>query len=976
MRKRTGGSVVLSVLAGLSAILQTAPALGTERLVRRLDESNGLEASSVRSLAQDRDGFLWLGTPAGLVRYDGIEVRRWAPLVIDQLVTWVVAGQEEVLACDRLGRLFRVTAAGAALVSVPGGTPLAVEGHTQFSRDGRLWAARSGGLQVRDRDGVWRSFPPEVFDSEPVRRLANGQGDAMLVATDRSLWLLDAGHPPRRLAPLPGIVGMLAVADGSLILANAGADGAGQILEWRDGRIVTRLRLAGARPIGLAARGAVVWASFDRYLAALRPGLDPEILGPQDGIGSGGPLLVDTEGSLWLGTYRGLLHFPEPETVAWGDRDGLPSAHARSLALTPEGLWVATWQGLGRLAPSRGGWQARNERVLHRSPLCVDSSGRLLVSDQGRLLARRSGRFAEMGRVPVSWEGCGPSRDGGVWWVSPTALLRSDPGAAPRIVPGPPPRPDEQGPKAVLEDGEGTLWVTRGATVCRAEAALVTAGQAAEWSCEEIAGAVEVTALASPSPGTLWAGTQTAGVWSRRNGVWRTVGRPETLPSRTIFGLVPSRSGGLWVLGVGVALRVQERPGTEEGWEVLEDLSVWHGLPSNLVEHLLESEDGALWVTGPAGVVRIPGSARSPAVGPPRVALTDLLVDGRQVALDEVPELPYGRNHLELHFAALSFRDPGRLRYRVRLAADAPWSSSSTRPVLRLLDLRPGTYRTEVAASLDGKHWSPVPALVSFRVHRPWQQRPWAIGLLILTLAAVVLAVHRARLAFLLHGERQRTRIAMDLHDEMGSDLGSIGILAGLLAEAELPEAQRKSLARQIAHTASALGGALAEIVWSLRPGAPSLEGLAYHVAERGRRLFGGDTVLRTEFPESWPAGQLSPAVRRAVSGIALEALHNAARHAGAREVVLGLRVESRRFRLWVRDDGRGAGVGNSNRGGFGLVSMRKRAAEVGAELSWESVPGGGTTVLLLFHPTGRAGSGRAPTHIIMRLVRRLPRRG
>ncbi|HLB37806.1 MAG TPA: histidine kinase, partial [Gemmatimonadales bacterium] len=865
------------------------------------------------------------------------------------------------------------TDTGATPVEVPGGAPLAVEAHTQLSGDGRLWAARGGALHVRDPDGRWDSFAAEAFDSERVRRVAGGRGDAVLVATDRSLWLLDPGRPPRRLTALAGIVSMLALADGSLMLTSATPVG-GQILEWRDGRLVTRLHLSGARPISLVARESVVWAAFDRYLVALRPGLVPEILGPQDGIGSGGPLLVDKEGSLWLGTFRGLLHFPEPETVAWGDRDGLPSAHARYLALTGEGLWVATWQGLGRLTPSPGGWRGRSERVLHRSPLCADGSGRLLASHEGRLLERRSGRFVAIGGVPVSWEGCGPSPAGGLWLVSPTELFRSDPGAAPRIVPGPPPRPDEQGPKAVLEDEARLLWVSRGATVCRAEAAAVAAGQAARWTCEEIPGAVEVTALASASPGTLWAATQTAGVWSRRGGVWRSVGRPETLASRTILGLVPSRSGGVWVLGVGVALRVVQAS-SEADWTVLEDLSTWQGLPSNVVEHLLENEDGSLWVTGPAGVVRIPRSARSPALRPPQVVLTDLLVDGRQASLDEVPELPFGRNHLELRFAALSFREPSRLRYRARLRADAPWSASSTRPVLRLLDLGPGTYRAEVAASLDGKHWSPEPALVAFRVHRPWYLRPWAVGLLVLALAAGVLAFHRARLAFLLHGERQRTRIAMDLHDEMGSDLGSIGILAGLLAETDLPEQQRKGLTRQIAQTAQALGAALSEIVWSLRPGAANLEGLAYHVAERGRRLFAGDTVFRTAFPEDWPAGDLSPAVRRAVSGIALEAMHNAARHAGARDVVLGLKGEGRLWRLLVRDDGQGAPTGPDG-SGFGRVSMGKRAAEIGARLCWDSVPGGGTSVELLFHPTAEAGSRGGPTHIIMRLLRRLVRRG
>jgi signal transduction histidine kinase len=224
-----------------------------------------------------------------------------------------------------------------------------------------------------------------------------------------------------------------------------------------------------------------------------------------------------------------------------------------------------------------------------------------------------------------------------------------------------------------------------------------------------------------------------------------------------------------------------------------------------------------------------------------------------------------------------------------------------------------------------------------------------------LVLACVLYAAYRARVGMLTRLERQRARIAMDLHDEMGSGLGSIGILSGLAAQENLEGVQRKDLAQKISVTAGELGNSLAEIVWALRPGAATLEGLAYHIAERGGRLFPSDEpFLKTSFPERWPGIEVSLAVRRNLILIASEALHNAARHAHAKQVTFGMvPLKGRYWRLWVADDGTGiAGNGSSANGsGVGLSSMQKRADEIGAKISWTSNNGAGTLVAVEFDP-------------------------
>jgi signal transduction histidine kinase len=216
---------------------------------------------------------------------------------------------------------------------------------------------------------------------------------------------------------------------------------------------------------------------------------------------------------------------------------------------------------------------------------------------------------------------------------------------------------------------------------------------------------------------------------------------------------------------------------------------------------------------------------------------------------------------------------------------------------------------------------------------------------------------------FLLRLERQRTRIALDLHDEVGSGLASVGILSGVLASDVLDAKERRQAATAIASAAEELGHALSDIVWSLDTRVATLEELASRLAEHGGRLFAdADARFTTRFPEQWPAERPDVTVRRNVLLVGLEALHNAARHARARQVVLSLAPVAGAWELCVSDDGAGfepdsgsARGGRMNGGqpgtvsGHGLPGMQQRAAEIGAQLTIRSRPPGGTRLCLRF---------------------------
>ena len=953
-RGRRGRRLCGPLLAAL--LVSCACALGVERVERRFDQSSGLAVPTVFALTQDAEGFIWIGTAGGLVRYDGSEMRRWAADVITRGLSTLSAGPGgEVLVAEVGGVLYRITAEGVEPLSGPDGRPFAETRDASFDSVGRLWVVTATReVYFRDAQKSWHSVDAGVaFPGERVHGIRPTLDDHVFVLTNQGVWQMRVGESPQKLLDVFRPIDAVEHPAGSVFVLAFPVEG--EVIELRrDGSRVVRVKLH-ARPVDLALRGETVWAAYDRYLVALRGEEPPEIIGPEDDLPGGGPLLVDHEGSLWMGGCCGLIQYPEPETIFWNEKDGLPSPHTRMLAETREGVWVSTWGGVGRVAREGNAWRVSKEKGSLL--LCVDDKGTLLVNAAGGIMERRGGRFVKHARLPDGFETCAHASDG-------TLLLATSRGLFRDMAEGKPPEPLNGPPGAdgrpaslfrVFEDDELRLWAaTSEGSVCHASAPDVLSGRPAAWSCQLIHPVVNIFDIVKLPGGSVWMSTHGAGVWRLSGDRWEPIPASRTLPSQVVFNLTPSPAGGVWVIGHGTTMRVVERPDTAEGWEAVESLSLWEGLRGGGAGDLVEEPDGSLWLATSSGVARVPAEARR-AAAPPRVRLVEVVLNGRGAnASGEAPQLRDG-SQVELHFAALSFRDRQRLRYQYRLRADAPWTDSrESAPVLRFVDLGAGRYRAEVRASLDGVNWSPEPARFAFEVLSPWYERPAALVLFALLAVGAFYAAHRVRVAVLLRLERQRAQIALDLHDEMGSGLGSIGILSGLAAEETLDGVRRRDLARKIAETAGELGHTLTEIVWTLRPGDTTLEALAYHLAERGGRLFpGGETTFETDFPTRWPRGELSLAARRNLLLIASEALHNAARHARARRVRIGFAPAGRggRWRMWVEDDGPGFGPDPSERAGsgVGLTSMRRRAEEIGAQFSLTK--DGGTVVSVVFDP-------------------------
>ena len=966
MLRRTLSLTAVSLLLVRILLGGSHTALAKERVFRLFDQRDGLPVGEVVQLVQDRDGFIWIGTFAGLVRYDGDELRQWAPEQLRGHVNTLAAGPGgEVLVRIDSGSqatieqtgLYQVVPDGIQAVVGPDGSPLRQVLDAAFGTDGLLCIARGADALCRAASGAWVRHLFQDERSEQAQRIRRGPHNSVLAITDGGLWRIEAAGTKRKLVSLPSIINAVVHPDGSLFIQTSESDGKARILKFDGVRLDVILDIA-ARGIGLTVRGDVVWASFGRYLAVIRPGEVAEILGPAEGLPAGGPLLTDREGSLWFGTFRGLIHMPEPETVVWTEDDGLPSIHTRFLERVGDTIWVGTWQGLGRLAHRDGRWRASPGTVSGVDRMCVDGTGGLWIASLGRGLVRHEPGHQRVFPDPEAenWLGCSRRADGGLWLTNRQGIFVTPPAGGPprRLAANPPDPSPSVFFRQILEDGAGRLWIAANDQICHASLSSVRSGADVGWDCQHIPSSRGISSIVELTDGHLWLATDRAGVWRFEAGRWVQMRGSLSLPSFSLRGLVAAAGGGVWILGHGTVVRVREAHDAPLGWQPVEQLTGLHGLPSAAAEDLLEAPDGSVWVTTTVGLVHVPARARKTTLPPPGVQLVDVMVDGERITPAISPLRIRSDDVLELRFAALAYRDRGRLRHQYRLQPGARWNTSQGGPsVFQFPDLGPGTYAVEVRASLDGATWSPVTSSLALEILPPWYRRAWAHMIFASAALMLLYLAYRLRVAFLLRLERQRTRIAMDLHDEIGSGLGSIHILAGLAAERTPPGAPQAGLVSTISETAAELGASLGEIVWSLRARSGTLEALISHLAERAAKLYpAGSPALILAIPETLPPTDLPLSVRWNVALIAIEALHNAARHAGATTVVLGLEREGLRWKLWIEDDGHGPGATPASSGsGLGIESMKRRAGEIGADLTLSSSPAGGFRVALVFDP-------------------------
>jgi len=386
------------------------------------------------------------------------------------------------------------------------------------------------------------------------------------------------------------------------------------------------------------------------------------------------------------------------------------------------------------------------------------------------------------------------------------------------------------------------------------------------------------------------------------------------------------------------------------------------GLGNNFINVSFRDHHGVLWFGTLQGLSRVvPDAVR--ASSPPPILIAGMRIGGVARALSDLGEgavsgilVPPDQNQIEIEFVGLSSDVGELLHYQLMLEGiDRDWTTPSEDRSVNYAKLGPGKYRFLVRAVGAEGTTSLVPATISFTVLRPVWQRWWFLAAAAMFLAAIIHLAHQYRVRRLLELAQIRTRIATDLHDDIGSSLSRMAILSEVVKQRG-GITQRESLERltDIADTARGLVDTMSDIVWSIDPRRDNVRSVALRVRQFAADVLEPKSVkwdLQTT--ENLDHVKLSPEQRRHLFLIFKEALTNIARHADSRSVWLKLDAAGEQLRAEIRDDGCGLilyptpGTSENGRGGHGLENMRARAAQLSGRMEIDSAPGSGTKITL-----------------------------
>jgi ligand-binding sensor domain-containing protein/signal transduction histidine kinase len=558
----------------------------------------------------------------------------------------------------------------------------------------------------------------------------------------------------------------------------------------------------------------------------------------------------------------------------------------------------------------------------------------------------------------------------------------------------------------LFEDSRGDIWIGTIAagkdTLTRWERAT---GTFHRYSSADGIPAAAPTAFREDNSGNLWIGFYVGGLVRYRDGRFTpfNVSNEPNAPG-FVRALYLDHLGRLWVaMSPGGAIRIDdpgaEHPhfvvysaneglgsggascvtedqwgsiyiGTGRGLDQLDSASgrIKHystadGLAQNYANISFRDRNGALWFGTLNGLSRLNPEPDQPAQSPP-ILIGSLRIAGVTYPLSDLGETEIGRlelkpdqNQVQLDFFSLGFRSGELLRYQYVLeGADRDWGAPTNQRSVTYANLKPGSYRFMVRALNAEGLVSQAPAIVSFTIDPPIWQRWWFFTIALIMVGLTIYAVYRYRLARLLEMERMRTRIAADLHDDIGASLSRVAIMSEVLKRQS--GARGDGAARmltEIAESARASVDSMSDIVWSIDPRRDNLNDVVLRV-----RQFASDVLeacgIKWEFQVSPEAEKvkLDAEHRRHLLLIFKEAINNIVRHAGCNFVRLSISVESNQVKAEIHDDGQGFAdqpeeAQTDGRGGHGLKNIRARTAELRGRCEIATSPSKGTHLTIEF---------------------------
>ncbi len=511
----------------------------------------------------------------------------------------------------------------------------------------------------------------------------------------------------------------------------------------------------------------------------------------------------------------------------------------------------------------------------------------------------------------------------------------------------------EAAPMVYRSAPQGTIWMATGNHALRFRNEHFDA-----FSLGPDDGPVGVRDMLVDSSGRVWFATQHSGLIRCDNPndaapVFRHYTVTEGLSTDYVSSLVEDASGYIYA---GTARGVDRiDPKAALASHRIRHFTAADGLPESEQNTALRDRQGHLWFGTLAGLAEFDPSQYShrPA---PQIYLTRVRVRGEDVPLPWEGaqklslDLASDRNQMEIEYSAIDLASPESLLYQYRLVGtDTDWSEPQERLDVNYARLPSGPFRFEVrAVDADGQI-SQQSAGFDFVIAAPVWRRSWFLALIAILFTAVIVQLYKYRVRQLLAMERLRTRIATDLHDDIGASLTQISILTELARRGS--ESQVLS---DVANIARGLVSDMSDIVWAVNPRHDKFEGLVHRMRRFASDVLGGADIDLQFQTVDLPADVAVPLdARRPLYLVLKEAVNNVARHSGAKKANIRLELVHGDLKLTVTDDGQGFDAALTH-SGEGLVSVTRRMREIGGTATWESEPGHGTRFTAVLPLPGR----------------------
>ncbi|MGB6689338.1 MAG: two-component regulator propeller domain-containing protein [Terracidiphilus sp.] len=955
---------------------------------------NGLPQNTVQALAQTRDGFVWLATEVGLVRFDGNGFATF-----DTTSTLALPGSDvRCLLASGDGALWIGTSAGLARWKDGAITTFTAANGLRGNDIKALEEASDGTLWVWTDQGLLRFEEGRFVESSAATRLpfnaianvtSDGQG-TMWVGTQDRVSLYSDGRweiPEPQAGMLPWIPrgsirflqsfrGRVASADNSTVaILDGDRKRGGNALD----RFSVGKELPGSRIQALLFdREGTLWIGTNGGLARFA-GNKLETLPVTDPLSRSSvlSLMEDREGDLWVGTESDGLHILRDQRFrTFGMRDGLSSENVSAVVEDKaETLWVGTsGGGLNELERTPDGAKVVRTFTVRDGlasdvilSLAAAPDGDLWVGTPDGLSRIRSGSlatFTSADGLPDDFiRSLLVDADGSLWigtrrglthWAGGTAQPRMEvysqsSGLGNDLV------------GAMARDTSGDLWVATLAGLSR-----IKDGKIANYTTADGLSSNVITALLPRAMGTLLIGTQDHG-WNLWDGRRFSKVTGNGLDRATIHAILDDGAGHLWfATGNGIA-----RCDCNEGTAGMTEANCSHWMEFGSADGLRSRETatnshpsawrsrlGSLWFATPKGLVEVDPAHFPVNTVPPPVAIERFAVDDVDQALHAAGSwlrVPAGHVHFQFDYAGLSFVAPQKVRYRYKLDGfDRDWTDAGARRSAYYTNIPPARYTFRVQAANNDGVWNTAGAAIEFDLRPHFYQTIWFYVLAIVAMAGAIFLLLRRRLRLAESEFRavlgERNRIAREIHDTLAQGYVGISVQLELLAELlrlKKLDAAEKHLDATRGYVREGLDEAR-QSIWALR----SQDTGEQTLPVRLRRMVesSGGNGFEAKFSIFGAYRPLPLGTEREFLRVAQEAIHNVSKHAGAKNVTVRLEYGPGEIALEVRDDGRGFTAGEEHEpppGHYGLTGMRERAKAVGGTLEVKSEPGAGTTVRL-----------------------------